>query len=221
VTLLYQDIFGWSPLKTGLSWLFMNVPFLVLAQLTGRLDRRVPRHLVILCGCFLSAVGFLALGLGTSTTPFLLAAFGYFTAGAGFGLLTPGITHIAMRDVPAGVSGAGSGILNAARQIGTSVGLAVLGAIGMSAAISTWTSRTHEFAPAVQQAALAQSHNVAGGRLKSVTTALGPEYCSAAMDAFLHGYHLAVCIGAGGVALAALVGFFGLRPDARESATAA
>ena len=40
VTLLYQDVNGWSPLRTGLSWLFMNAPFLLTAQLTGRLDRR-------------------------------------------------------------------------------------------------------------------------------------------------------------------------------------
>jgi len=28
VTLPYQDVDGWSPLRTGLSWLFMNAPFL-------------------------------------------------------------------------------------------------------------------------------------------------------------------------------------------------
>ncbi|HEY5015796.1 MAG TPA: hypothetical protein VII59_03360, partial [Streptosporangiaceae bacterium] len=49
VTLLYQDVNGWSPLRTGLSWRFINAPFLLTAQLTGRLERgeRIPpdRHL--------------------------------------------------------------------------------------------------------------------------------------------------------------------------------
>jgi len=33
--LLYQNVGGWSALRTGLSWLAMNVPFLVLAQFAG------------------------------------------------------------------------------------------------------------------------------------------------------------------------------------------
>ena len=32
LTLLYQDVDGWSALHTGLSWLCLNVPFLVMAQ---------------------------------------------------------------------------------------------------------------------------------------------------------------------------------------------
>lgn len=39
-----------------------------------------------------------------------LTAVGYLLAGAGFGVLVPGVTNIAMRDVPAGVSGAASGV---------------------------------------------------------------------------------------------------------------
>ncbi len=35
VTLLYQDVDGWTVLRTGLSWLFLNAPFLLVAQLAG------------------------------------------------------------------------------------------------------------------------------------------------------------------------------------------
>ena len=51
VTLLYQDVDGWSPLRTGLSWLFMNAPFLLMAQLTGQVDRRQPPARVVGAGC--------------------------------------------------------------------------------------------------------------------------------------------------------------------------
>lgn len=56
VTLLYQDVIGWSVLHTGLSWLFMNAPFLLMAQLAGRLDRRFPAAVVVPADC-LGAVG--------------------------------------------------------------------------------------------------------------------------------------------------------------------
>jgi len=42
LTLLYQDVDGWTALRAGLSWLFLNIPFLVMAQFTGRLSRRLP-----------------------------------------------------------------------------------------------------------------------------------------------------------------------------------
>jgi ABC-type uncharacterized transport system permease subunit len=42
VTLLYQDVNDWSVLRTGLSWLLLNGPFMLMAQLTGRIARRHP-----------------------------------------------------------------------------------------------------------------------------------------------------------------------------------
>jgi MFS transporter, DHA2 family, methylenomycin A resistance protein len=153
VTLIYQDVIGWSALRTGLSWLFMNVPFLTMAQLAGRIHRRYPPARVVAAGCVVGALGIFALSRADPSTPFVLTAIGYALAGAGFGLLVPGITHVAMRDVPAGVSGAASGIFNASRQVGTSVGLAVLGALGVTATISSWHSTIHRFPASVRAAA--------------------------------------------------------------------
>ena len=140
VTLLYQDVDGWSVLRTGLSWLCMNAPFLLMAQSAGRLDRRFPATAVVATGCAVAAVGVFALSRVTTTTPFALTAVGYVLFGGGFGTFIPGTTHVALRDVPPGVSGAASGMLNAARQIGTSVGLAVLGAIGSTRRCPTGTA---------------------------------------------------------------------------------
>ncbi|MGH3410750.1 MAG: MFS transporter, partial [Streptosporangiaceae bacterium] len=57
VTLLDQDVIGWSVLRTGLSWLFMNAPFLLMAQLAGRLDRRFRAAAVVCAGCLTAAAG--------------------------------------------------------------------------------------------------------------------------------------------------------------------
>jgi EmrB/QacA subfamily drug resistance transporter len=211
VTLLYQDVNGWSPLRTGLSWLLMNVPFLLAAQLTGRLDRRYPPALVVAAGCVAGAIGFLALSQADSGTPFTLTAAGYLLAGAGFGVLVPSVTHVAMRDVPAGVSGAASGVVNAARQVGTSVGLAVLGSLGVTAALSDWRATVARLPAAARPAAARQAQNVAGAHISAVTQALGPAYRDAAAQAFTHGYHLAVGVGAICVLAAAVTAFLGFR----------
>jgi MFS transporter, DHA2 family, methylenomycin A resistance protein len=211
VTLLYQDVDGWSALRTGLSWLLLNVPFLLMAQLTGRIDRRHPPQRVIAAGCVVGAIGILALSRVDTTTPFLLTAAGYVLAGAGFGVLVPGVTHVAMRDVPAGVSGAASGVVNASRQVGTSVGLAVLGSIGVTAAASRWGAAIGRFPASARAAAARQAQNVAGAHISAVTQALGLAYRQAAAQSFVHGYRLAVGIGAAFVLAAAAVALLGLR----------
>jgi DHA2 family methylenomycin A resistance protein-like MFS transporter len=211
VTLLYQDINGWTVLRTGLSWLFMNAPFLFMAQLTGRLGRRLSPAAVICAGCLAAAAGFFALSLAGPATPFVVTAAGYIVSGAGFGTLVPAITHVAMRDVPAGASGTASGVLNASRQIGTSVGLAVLGTIGVAAATSAWTADVGHFPASIRARAGAQAQNVSGARLGSVTRYLGAAYRHPAAESFGHGYHLAVAVGAACLVAAALVAVIGLR----------
>ena len=59
LTLLYQDVDGWTALRTGLSWLFMNIPFLVMAQFAGRLSRQLPARAIAGGGCLVTAAGVL------------------------------------------------------------------------------------------------------------------------------------------------------------------
>lgn len=210
MTLLYQDVNGWSVLRTGLSWLFMNIPFLLMAQLAGRLERRFTAT-VLTSGCLAAAIGILALSTANTTAPFAWTAIGYLVSGAGFGILTPGTAHQAMRDVPIGASGAASGVLNASRQIGTSVGLAVLGAIGVNAAVSDWTAKADRLPASIRTQALGQAQNVGGARISAVTHSLGPAYRHAAAESFVHGYHVAVLVGAACLLLAALVAAIGFR----------
>jgi predicted MFS family arabinose efflux permease len=217
VTLLYQDVNGWSPLRTGLSWLFMNAPFLLMAQLTGRIDRRHAPSSVVAAGCVVAAIGIAALSRVDTSTPFALTVVGYLFAGVGFGVIVPGVTQVAMRDVPAGVSGAASGVVNASRQVGTSVGLAVLGSIGVTAAASRWHAETRHFPATVRASATRQTPNVAGAHLSAVSRTLGPAYRHAAIDSFVHGYQLAVGAGAGLVLAAAVVAVLGLRRHAAST----
>jgi hypothetical protein len=151
-----------------------------------------------------------------SDTPFALTAAGYLLAGAEFGVLVPGVTHVAMRDVPAGTSGAASGVVNASCQVGTFVGLAVLGSLGVTAAISDWHATIARLPAFARRAAAQQAQNVAGAHISAVTQAIGPAYRGAAAQAFVHGYHLAAGIGAIcvlGAATTALLGFRQPRPQ--------
>ncbi|WP_147425321.1 MFS transporter [Bailinhaonella thermotolerans] len=185
VTLMFQNLLGWSALHTGLSWLLMNAPFLVAAQMAGKVSQRFTPRAIVTTGCAAGALGVAALSILTPTTPFVAAGMGYLVTGAGFGLLVPGITHVAMRDIPGPVAGAASAVLNSSRQLGTAAGLALVGAIGAAATHHTWAgSRFGRMHPA--------SGSIATGNLRGV-----PSYMeTTARSAFEVGYHVAlgVCV---------------------------
>ena len=140
-----------------------------------------------------------------------MTAVGFLLCGAGFGLLVPGVTHVAMRDVPPEISGAASGVVNASRQIGTSVGLAVLGTLGVTSAIENWTATARRFPAASRAEALRQAQNVGGARINAVAETLGAAYRQAAAQSFAHGYHLAVEVGAACLLAAAVIAVVGFR----------
>jgi MFS transporter, DHA2 family, methylenomycin A resistance protein len=173
LTLLYQDVDGWTALRTGLSWLFMNVPFLVIAQSAGRLSRRLSARAIVGAGGLVTAAGIITFSTLTPSSPFVIAVIGYVLFGVGTGMWIPGVANVAMRDVPPGLSGTASGVFNASRQVGTSVGLAILGAVGAHSATSAWRSRVALLPAVARHAALEQARNVASARIGLVTKALG------------------------------------------------
>ena len=220
VTLYFQDVAGWSVLRTGLSWLFMNIPFLTMAQFGGRLDSRFRTSTVAVTGTLVAAVGVFLLSR-SGTVPFEVSALGYALYGGGFGIFVPATTHAAMRDVPAGVSGAASGVLNASRQIGSSVCLAVLGTVGVNGAVSAWRSKVSGLAGAEHVRALQQSQSVGGGRLRTVVQALGAPFRQPAVHSFLHGYQLAVGLAAVCTAAASGLAYTGFRQQRAGRSAAA
>jgi EmrB/QacA subfamily drug resistance transporter len=218
LTLLYQDVNGWSALRTGLSWLFMNVPFLGMAQLAGRLSRRLPSPAIAGGGCLVTAAGVFTFSTLTPSSPFVIAVIGYVVFGIGTGIWIPGVANVAMRDVPPGLSGTASGIFNACRQVGTSIGLAILGAIGADAATSAWRNEVAQLPGAARQAAIGQARAVASARIGQVTRALGGHHRAAAELAFSHGYQVAVRTAGLCLIAAVIIAAFGLRSRKPDTA---
>jgi MFS transporter, DHA2 family, methylenomycin A resistance protein len=215
LTLLYQNVDGWSPLKTGLSWLAMNIPFLVITRLADRFSRAFPGSAVVAAGCVSSAIGVIVLSTLTPGGSLVTMGAGLALLGLGNGTLMPGVTYTAMREIPPEFNGTASGVLNTARQIGTSIGLAVLGAISGSVSTTTWA---HDTGHVQSSAVAAQAHNVAIGEIRSVTGSLGSTFRAAATDAFINGYHVAMLVAGLCLVAAALFAAFGLRaPRTRDN----
>jgi hypothetical protein len=147
----------------------------------------------------------------TTATPFAWAAACYVLVGVGFALMVPAGSAAAMAAVPEGSSGIGSGLFNACRQIGTAMGLAILGSIGASVILADWHRQSASFPPAEQHSAAQAGADVAGGQVHVVAASVGRLALDPAKSSFLRGFALALLLAGATLAVAGLVGFLGLR----------
>lgn len=211
VTLFFQNVDGWSALRTGLSWLFFCLPYFAVAQLSSRVARRLPVAAAVGWGCVIAAAGMLGMSQMTRATPFAWPAACYVLVGIGFALMVPAGSAAAMAQVPAGSSGIGSGLFNACRQLGTSTGLAILGSIGVSVTLASWHSQATSFSPAGQQRAAATGLEVAVGQVHAAAAYIGGQVLQPAVWSFLQGFEVALVLAGSILVIAAVVGFRGLR----------
>jgi EmrB/QacA subfamily drug resistance transporter len=128
-TLYLQGVRHFSPLHAGLYMLPMAGMVLVFAPISGRLvAQRGARWPLTLAGFGLTIASVLLTRITpTTSTGYLLVA--YFVFGIGAGLLNPPITNTAVSGMPPSQAGVAAAIASTSRQVGMTLGVAVIGAI--------------------------------------------------------------------------------------------
>ena len=127
--LYLQDVRGYTALHAGLLTLPMALMTAVLPPLSGRMvATRGARLPLVLGGAGIAASGVLLLTLDVATPlPLLVAA--YVVFGAGFGLINAPITNTAVSGMPLAQAGVAAGVASTSRQVGSALGVAVLGSL--------------------------------------------------------------------------------------------
>ena len=134
-TLHLQEERGLSAVSTGLHMLPMAVLTLVCGPLSGRLvGARGPRPSLVTAGIALTATGVLFGLKASAALPLPVLFAGYVAFGIGFGFVNAPITNTAVSGMPRAQAGVAAGLASTSRQIGTSLGVAVIGAVMASAA---------------------------------------------------------------------------------------
>ena len=146
-TLYLQDVRGLSPLDAGLYMLPMAAMILVCAPISGSIvGSRGPRGPMLVAAVAMLA-GALMLTRVNATTPLAYLFGSYFLFGIGNGLINPPITNTAVTGMPAAQAGVASAVASTSRQVGMTLGVAVIGAISggtLSGAIGRgFASATH------------------------------------------------------------------------------
>ncbi|MCB0914373.1 MAG: MFS transporter [Actinobacteria bacterium] len=125
-----QNVLGYSAFDTGKILLALALGSFVASGFGAALTRARGPVLVVRLGIVLEIVGVLGIGLiaapDVSVWPVVAFLFVY---GLGVGLATAQLTGVVLHDVPVEASGQGSGIQSTTRQIGSALGIAVLGTV--------------------------------------------------------------------------------------------
>ncbi|WP_354639943.1 MFS transporter [Kitasatospora camelliae] len=211
-----QSIRGYSALQAGLLMLPLAVAQLIFAPRARLVVDRFGIRATCAGGMALITVGFLGYTVLGATTPIWVLIVLGFLMGAGMAHVMPPVTVAVMSSLPREKAGAGSALNNTFRQVGGSLGVAVLGAV-LSAVYRDGVSGPLDQLPADLRGKAGESleATLAIAERTHLTGVIAP-----ARDSFLHAMHVVSGLSAGLTAVGALVAVF-LLPGRTPAAPAA
>ena len=142
ITLFVQDVWGYSALRTGVAFLPLTAALLAASAAATALVPRIGARPLLLAGGAASAGGLYWLSRVTEHGTYAGGLLGPgLVIGAGLGLLFVPLPLVALARVAEADSGVAASLLNTGRQVGGSIGLAVLGTVAWTVVADG--ARTH------------------------------------------------------------------------------
>ena len=125
-----QNVLGYSAFETGLALLPLALGSFAASGLGARLTAARGAIFTVRAGILLELIGIAAIGaVAAPDTAWWATSPALLVYGIGVGLATAQITGIVLADVPVAVSGQASGTQSTTRQLGSALGIAVLGTV--------------------------------------------------------------------------------------------
>ena len=129
LSLYFQKVSGWSPFATGLAFVPMMGMVLPANLVAASVSERLGAPQTIALASVITAAGCIALLPMTSGTSYWAIGVQLAVMGGGLGLLVPPLTSTLLGSVEKSRSGIAAGVLNATRQTGSVLGVALFGSL--------------------------------------------------------------------------------------------
>ncbi|MER7756621.1 MFS transporter [Kitasatospora sp. NPDC097643] len=201
-----QSVRGYSALQAGAMMLPLAVGQLIFAPRARLVVDRFGVAATCAAGMLLIAVGFVGYVLLTATTPIWVLNVLGLLMGIGMAHVMPPVTVAIMGSLPREKAGAGSAVNNTFRQVGGSLGVAVLGAVlstvyrdGMSDTLNQLPDGLRDKAGESLEATLA----IADRMGPKGAALIGPAH-----DSFISAMHVVAALSAGITVAGALLAWF-------------
>jgi len=188
LSIYLQDILGTSPLGAGLRFLPLTAFVFLVPLLTRGIAQRAQPWVLASLGLLLVSIALLLMHGLTTGSRWTALLPGFVIGGIGIGLANPTLAAAALRTVDPARSGMASGINNAFRLSGVSIGVAALGAVLEGRVSTSLASTAH-----VHSQGLAAAVSSAGTRAVSAH----PGLIHPAVTAFVSGLNAVLLVGCG------------------------
>ncbi|MGA9761766.1 MAG: DHA2 family efflux MFS transporter permease subunit [Gaiellaceae bacterium] len=129
VSLYLQNVLRYSPTQAGASFLPMTFLIMLIAPIAGRTSDRIGSRWLMAGGMSLVSLSLFLYSRLTVNSSYSSLVIPMVLGGIGMATAMSPTTAAAMTSVPAAKAGVGSAVLNSFRQVGGSLGIALLGAI--------------------------------------------------------------------------------------------
>jgi EmrB/QacA subfamily drug resistance transporter len=129
VSLYMQNILGYSAVQAGAAFLPMTVLIILVAPIAGRTSDRLGSRGLMTSGMILLSLQLALFSRLGPDASYLQLLPSLLIGGLGMSLTMTPSTAAATRAVPVDKAGVGSAVLNTARQVGGTLGIALMGAI--------------------------------------------------------------------------------------------
>jgi MFS transporter, DHA2 family, methylenomycin A resistance protein len=129
LSLYLQQARGFSALGTGLAYLPLMSTFIVVNVASGVVAARTGPRLPMILGASVTLVGYVMLSRLGPATPYVAMLLPFIVVPAGMGFAVPAMTAGVLSSIDRRRSGTASAVLNAARQTGGAIGVAIFGAL--------------------------------------------------------------------------------------------
>jgi EmrB/QacA subfamily drug resistance transporter len=128
--LLLQNALGFSALGTGWLIAALAVGTFFVSGMTPQLTQRFGGRAVVRTGLLVEAIAVLGLAVtvSASISGWLIAGW-LFLYGIGVGMATAQLTSVILAEIPVAESGQASGVQSTFRQLGSALGVAILGTL--------------------------------------------------------------------------------------------
>ncbi|MBY8608346.1 MFS transporter [Burkholderia arboris] len=200
LSLFLQQAQGRAPAAAGWQLMPQFVMTAITSMLFGRIASRIPLHTLMVTGYgLIGAMLAVMAGFGAGT-PCVPVGIVLALLGVGMGLAVPATGMTVMELAPAERAGMASATMNALRQTGMSMGIAVLGSMMSVGAL-------HRMTAAMQAAGGAHADTLARQAVMEHVFAAGrPDMLGAYREAMAHGFSIAVlCSGILSVGVAVML----------------
>lgn len=127
--IFFQSIRGFSPLQSGYALLPLALAAMIAAPISAFIVNKIGSKKVITIGISMEALGLFLLSFINADTTYVSLIPALFFLGFGLGLAIAQNTQVILSEIDPINSGSASGVLNTIRQVGTALGIAVIGAI--------------------------------------------------------------------------------------------